>query len=93
MQVQITKVSRNTLNAWTTPCAPGCFTAATAATLGALPRPASLANTPRFTPMTMALPSRPAKAGSRPKALLKMVSSIAGTCSIWVPITYRVTPM
>ncbi|MNT73658.1 hypothetical protein D3C72_2123890 [compost metagenome] len=87
MQVQITKVSRNTLKACTTPWAAGCLTAATAATLGALPRPASLANTPRFTPITMALPSRPAKAGSRPKALFTMVTSMSGTSSIWDTIT------
>lgn len=91
--MQITKVSRNTLKAWTTPCAAGWRTAATAATFGALPRPASLAKTPRLTPITMALPSRPPNAGSRPKALLTMVSSIAGTCSIWLAMTYRVTPM
>ena len=82
----------NTLSDCTIPCAAGCLTSATAATFGALPRPASLENRPRLTPMMMAAPIPPAKAGSRPKALLKISANTAGTSLMFRPITNSAMP-
>src|SRR5690606_29791742 len=63
VQLHRIRVSMNTLSDCTMPCATGCLTSATAATLGALPSPASLENSPRLTPIRMAAPMPPANAG------------------------------
>ncbi|MDT4869750.1 hypothetical protein FQZ97_1047970 [compost metagenome] len=91
--VHTSRVSMNTLRDWTMPWAAGCFTSATAATLGALPRPASLENSPRLTPMMMAAPMPPAKAGSRPKALFTIRARVAGTSAMFMPTTSRAIRM
>ncbi len=75
------------------PWAEGCFTSATAATFGALPRPASLENRPRLTPMMIAAPMPPANADSRPKALRTMSVRVSGTRSMLRPITTSAMPM
>ena len=87
VQLHRMMVSMNTLSDCTMPCATGCLTSATAATLGALPRPASLENRPRLTPMMMAAPMPPAKAGSKPKALRKMVPNASGMALALLPMT------
>ncbi|MNE44619.1 hypothetical protein D3C80_1388550 [compost metagenome] len=86
-------VSMNTLSDCTMPWAAGCATSATAATLGALPRPASLENRPRLTPIRIAAPTLPAKASSRPKALLTISARVAGTSPMLLPTTNSAMPM
>ncbi|MCY1562777.1 hypothetical protein D9M68_1002260 [compost metagenome] len=93
MLVQMIRVSMNTLSDCTMPWAAGCLTCATAATLGALPSPASLENRPRLTPIMIAAPMPPANAGSRPKALLTISNRVCGTSSMWLPMTNSAIPM
>ncbi|MNY58457.1 hypothetical protein D3C86_1947940 [compost metagenome] len=50
-------------------------------------------NRPRLTPMMMAAPMPPAKAGSRPKALLMISVRVAGTASMFRPMTTRAMAM
>ncbi|MCY1539178.1 hypothetical protein D9M68_747510 [compost metagenome] len=91
--VHTSRVSMNTLRDCTMPWAAGCLTSATAATLGALPRPASLENRPRLTPMMIAAPTPPAKAGSRPKALFTISARVAGTSVRFMPMTAKAIRM
>ncbi|MNO03336.1 hypothetical protein D3C81_2240010 [compost metagenome] len=55
--------------------------------------PASLENRPRLTPMTMAAPTPPAKAGSRPKALFTISARVAGTSVRFMPMTAKAIRM
>ena len=63
---------------------------AAAAILGALPMPASLENSPRLTPFSIAAanePATPPAAWDRPRALPMMVPSTAGTSVMWMATT------
>ena len=59
--VQMIIVSTNTPSDWIRPCFTGCDTVAVAATLGTLPIPASLENSPRLTPLSSAAAMPPAR--------------------------------
>ena len=59
--VQMMMVSTKTPSDWINPCLTGCDTVAVAATLGALPMPASLENRPRLTPLSIAAAIPPVK--------------------------------
>ena len=69
---QTNSVSVKTPNACISPYFTGWETVAVAATLGALPSPASLLKSPRFTPFMMVAPNAPPTDCSKPKALVTM---------------------
>ena len=65
--------------------------------MGALPRPASLENTPRATPKRIAAqtvaPAKPPVAAEPVKADSTMTATAAGTALIWVMMTIRLMSM
>ncbi len=91
--LQISRVSMNTPSDCTRPWLAGwCGTGvAAAATLGALPMPASLEYSPRLPPLSIAAaipPSTPPAAGSSPKALRTTNERTAGTSARLVATTH-----
>ena len=92
MQEQITSVSMKTPSACTKPWLDGwCGTGvAAAAMFGAEPMPASLENSPRLTPFSIAAatpPATPPAASWKPKAEPTMCASMPGTSVRWVTST------
>ena len=78
VQVQITMVSINTPSDCTSPIFTALSLFAAAAAHGAEPEPASLENSPRFTPFISTAPNPPAATCRMPKASSKMRVSTAG---------------
>ena len=87
--LQITMVSMNTASDWIRPCSTGCATVAAPAMLGELPSPASHANRPRFTPVSIAAAIPPAKppASCRIPNAPPMISSIMPGSSVMLTAT------
>ena len=76
-------VSKYTPRVCTRPCLTGCVTAAEAPALGAEPRPASLENMPRLTPVRMMYPSVAPTTSFGPNAWVKIVATAAGSRSMF----------
>ena len=90
VQEQITTVSMNTPRAWRRPVLAGWEVSPAAAAQGAEPDPASLENSPRFTPFMTTAPKPPAAAWRRPKASSKMRRNTSGSTVMFMPMRMRV---
>ena len=86
VQLQITIVSINTPKACTSPAFPGLSHSAAAAAQGAEPEPASLENSPLFTPFMITAPKPPAAACLKPNASLKILENTPGRLGMCVMI-------
>ncbi len=93
VMVQITVVSANTSKMPNRPCCTGPLVSAAAWAIGAEPKPASLENTPRATPLVMALvmvmPTAPPTTAEGLKAPTKMALSTGPMLPMWEKITMR----
>ena len=90
VQLQMTMVSINTPSACKRPVLAGWEVSPAAAAQGAEPEPASLENSPRFTPFMTTAPKPPAAAWRRPNASSKMRRNTSGRTVIFIPMRMRV---
>ena len=93
VMVQMIRVSMKVPSMAIMPCCTGWLVRAAAWAMGALPRPASLENTPRATPKRSAAhtvaPANPPAAAVPFMALSMMVTKAPGMASMWVIMTTR----